>query len=135
MLEWFFYRRLIHIIFRCEHELLHRNLPCVNAWCLRIERPRYQPVRKGAGIRPGIVLLHFLQPSGTDVLAVFEPGDVRTVGETPNADRTDGTIRHDAQRRIARVVAFLVGIVAGGVVAADHAPTRVIGLVLIRAMQ
>ena len=50
------------------------------------------------------------------------------------ASRT-ARVGHFVERRVARVVRFLVGVVAGGVVAADHRPARIVGAVLVGAVQ
>src|SRR5207302_693714 len=64
---------------------------------------------------------------------VAEPCRIRL--EPAHAHLDDSRIRHHAQRRIARMVRFLVRVVPRRVVAADQRPARILRVVLVRAVQ
>ncbi len=66
----------------------------------------------------------------------IEPGDIGSViRESLDPNFLDGAIVESIERRVTRMVRFFVGIVAARVVATDHRPTRMLGAVLVTAMQ
>jgi len=76
-----------------------------------------------------------IQYTRARVLLVFEPRHFARVSEPLHTNRLDRGIGHHLQRCVPRMVAIVIRVVAGGVVAADHRPARVVGLILIAAVQ
>jgi hypothetical protein len=75
------------------------------------------------------------QGTGADIAVAVQPGDCIIRCETTDTDLFDGRIGDDLEGGVARVMAFLVGIIPGGIVATDHRPTGLIAFVLIAAME
>ncbi len=74
--------------------------------------------------------------SRTFVVFIFEPGHIGlAVAEPAQSGVANCRIRNLDQRRVPWVVRFLVRIVPRRVVATDHGPSRIVGPVLIGAVQ
>src|SRR5262245_42651353 len=93
----------------------------------------HSPSTRGTRILAESGLLE--QRLSAGIARVLQPRDVARLREALDAHLLDRRVRHDLERRKARVMAVLVGVIGSRVIAADHRPARIVAPVLIGAVQ